>query len=213
MQNMSINALFEIMRSIFFNLQEDEALQQLMAQWGFPPERVQEGHTLLLNAQQLHAQKDERYHNWLNLSRQVQADRDAALQVFAEHVQVARLAFREQPPLLKQLKISRIQKKKVWEWIPQAHRFYTLALANSSLMKKRGVKPEELEQAKAGIEALLALKDRSLRKKGDAESATQERNRILEALRVWHVEFRAAARLALKDTPQMLEAFGMQTPS
>ena len=111
------------------------------------------------------------------------------------------------------IKIKRINHDKVWEWTAQAHRFYTLVTAHAPLMKKRGVLPEELQQAKAGIEALLAMKDRSSRIKGNAESATQERNRTLDALRAWHVEFRAAARLALKDMPQRLEAFGMKIPS
>jgi hypothetical protein len=213
MKNLSINALFEMVRGIILNIQEDAGLQQKMSVWGFPPERIQEGSTLLQNAQQLHNNKDGQYYAWWQLSQQVQKDRETALQTFIDHVQVARLAFKKQPAILHQLKINKINRNRVWEWTVQAHRFYTLVSEHAPLMKKHGVLPEEIQQAKAGIEALLAMKDRSMRKKGEAESATQQRNATLDALRAWHVEFRAAARLAFKDTPQRLEAFGMKSPS
>ena len=80
-------------------------------------------------------------------------------------------------------------------------------------MKQFGIAPEELQQTKAGIEALLLQKERRRKKKAEAESATQKRNDTLEALNAWLVEFRAVARLAFKDDPQMLEAFGMKVPS
>ena len=81
------------------------------------------------------------------------------------------------------------------------------------MMKQHGILPEELQQAKAGIEALLAMKARTSKRKGDAQHATQARNTSLGALSAWLVEFRAAARLAFKDTPKKLEAFGMKPPS
>ena len=213
MKSLSMDALFEIMRKILLNLQEDALLQQKMNGYGFPAERIQEGHTLLLNAQQLHEMKDDQYHEWLDMSKQVQEDRAAALETFIDHVKVARVAFRKQPAILRRLKINRINQNKVGEWTVQAHRFYTLVASNAPTMKKHGVLPEELQQAKAGIEALLAMQNRSSRIKGVAESATQERNASLDALSAWHVEFRAAARLAFKNTPQKLEAFGMKVPS
>ncbi len=57
------------------------------------------------------------------------------------------------------------------------------------------------------------MKDQRLKKKADAENTTQTRNESLKALRKWLTEFHAAARLAFKDNPQMLEAFGIKVKS
>ncbi len=213
MRNLSIDTLFATARASVFNTLEDHALQERMTLYGFPPLRMQEGKNLLENAQHLHAQKDDLYFAWRTLSGQVGKDREAALQTFVDHVQVARVAFRKNPEVLEQLKINKINRSKKWEWTVQAGRFYTLITEHTATMKKFGVTAAELQQAQAGIEALLALKDQRMRKKGAAENATQQRNAALDALNAWLVEFRAAARLALKDTPQLLEAFDMKVPS
>jgi hypothetical protein len=213
MKNLSIDALFEIMRKILLNLQEDASLQQKMNGYGFPADRIQEGHALLLNAMQLHDMKDDQYHEWLDLSKQVQEDRATALETFVDHVQVARVAFRRQPKFLRQLKINKVDRSRAWEWTVQAARFYGLITAYAPMMKQHGILPEELQQAKAGIEALLAMKARTSKRMGEAKQATQARNTTLEALSAWLVEFRAAARLAFKDTPKKLEAFGIKPPS
>lgn len=213
MKNGSIDSLFATARMSIFNTKEDAMLQDRMKLYGFSPERIQEGETLLVNARQLHTQKDELYFEWLNLSGQVEKDRETALVTFVDHVQVARIAFRKKPEILRQLKINRINRSKLWEWTAQAARFYTLIGEHTATMKKFGITAEELQQAQAGIEALLALKDLRMKKKAEAESATQKRNVALDALNTWLVEFRAVARLALKDTPQLLEAFGMKVPS
>lgn len=213
MKNLSIDTQFDMIRRIILNLQEEEALQQRMSEYGFPPERIQEVNTLLVDAQQLHEAKDNQYHAWWEISQQVQTDRDTAMKTFTDHVQVARVAFRKQPTVLHKLKINRINRSSVWGWAAQAHRFYTILSEHSAEMNAFGILPEELQQAKAGIEALMAMKDRSMRKKGEAENATQERNNILKRIWAWHVEFRAAARLAFKDNPQKVEAFGIKIPS
>ena len=213
MKNGSIDSLFATARVSIFNTKEDAGLQNRMKLYGISPERIQEGDNLLTNARQLHTHKDALYFEWLNLSGQVEKDRESTLATFIDHVHVARIAFRKRPEILHQLKINRINRRKLWEWTVQADRFYKLISAHAATMKKFGITAEELQQARAGIEALLALKDRRTKKKAEAESATQKRNVALDALHAWLVEFRAVARLALKDTPQMLEAFGMKKPS
>lgn len=76
-----------------------------------------------------------------------------------------------------------------------------------------GFTVEELQQAKASVEALLALRDDRMLKKGEAENCTVSKNDAAKQLRSWVREFHAAARLALKDQPQKLEAFGIRVRS
>lgn len=205
--------LFEIARMSVYNTLGDKKLQQPLGLYGFSQERILEGQTLLENSRHLHGQKDNQYHAWWNLSDHLKTDREKALQTFLDHVQVAKVAFRKQPGILHELQISRINRRKTWEWTVQAHRFYTILEEHTKVMKQFGIPQEELQQAKAAIEALLIAKDQRTKKRAEAESATQARNDAIEELRAWLIEFRAVARLAFKDDPQMLEAFGMKVPS
>ncbi|MDF9798589.1 hypothetical protein OKW21_003852 [Catalinimonas alkaloidigena] len=56
----------------------------------------------------------------------------------------------------------------------------------------------------------MSLRKDRMRKKGEAEENTEGRNQALRQLKSLIKEFHAAARLALKDHPQKLEAFGIR---
>ncbi len=49
------------------------------------------------------------------------------------------------------------------------------------------------------------------REKGEAQTATKERDATLDALDVWLSEFKTVARIALADNAQMLEALQFGT--
>ncbi len=67
----------------------------------------------------------------------------------------------------------------------------------------------ELSQNQASVEALIAMRNRRMQKKGEAEEATRLRNESMKALHLWMKEFRSIARIALQDSPQLLEALGI----
>jgi hypothetical protein len=209
----NIDTLIQAAHRAVFNTLEDENFQQLLKARGFTLERILEGQRLVEEAQSMDTNKGDKYDAWSKFSKQLIKDRETALATFLDHVKVTNVAFRRQPEILTDLKISKINRKKTWDWIPQAQRYYMLIEKHTKVMKQFGVAPEELDQAKAGIEALLMQKNRKLKKKAMAESATKKRNKTLEDLNAWLVEFRYVARLAFKHDPQMLEAFGMKVPS
>ena len=59
----------------------------------------------------------------------------------------------------------------------------------------------------------IALRDDRMLKKGEAEDSTESKNQAAKLLKKWVREFHTAARLALKNNPQKLEAFGIEVPS
>ncbi len=70
-----------------------------------------------------------------------------------------------------------------------------------------------MQQARASLKALMELRDDYAFKKSVAEDTTQSRNQLRQQLKEWLREFHTAARLALKDNPQRLEAFGIRVRS
>jgi len=79
-------------------------------------------------------------------------------------------------------------------WYEQARHFYTALLADTEAQT-------QLARYKITPEALQAA--------GEAQEATQQRNTAIEALDEWLSDFRVVAKIALEDTPQLLEALNM----
>jgi hypothetical protein len=59
------------------------------------------------------------------------------------------------------------------------------------------------------IEALADTRNQRLLSKGEAEEATHRRNQSIKALKAWMSDFRAIARIALRDNPQLKETLDM----
>ncbi len=212
MSKLSITELFELVRLAILCMEQDVDIQKRMASYGFPPKRIQEAKALRQQTMLLHDAKEDRYDEGWALSQQLSTDMEKVLAAFKEHVKVARTAFRTDPVLLHALKIKRIATRR-WEWPVQALNFYTKLETRQASMTPFGISQEELQQTKASVEAILDQKAARIRKKGEAQGSTQQRNQAIKTLHAWLTEFHGIARIAFKDNPQTLESFGILVPS
>ncbi|MDF9796129.1 hypothetical protein OKW21_001392 [Catalinimonas alkaloidigena] len=212
---MKLNTVDGVMlaaRLILNNTSKDAEVSKLMGQYNFNARRMQEGENLMLLLKDIQASKKSAYDAQWNISNRISQEVSSLRPLFMEHVAVARFAFRRDPELLNALNISKVSSNQ-WAWIAQAEAFYQQIADHTDKMLPFGLTVEELEQAKASVEALLALRDDRMLKKGEAENCTVSKNDAAKQLRSWVREFHAAARLALKDQPQKLEAFGIRVRS
>lgn len=208
----SIPKLFASADRAIYNTLEHGEIQKKMSHYGFPQKRLQEGKALLEKALMLHGAKDDRYDEKQELSEQLQADEQTARRYFEDHVAAIRLIFRKEPLTLAKFRIKRIARK-VDEWTLQARLFYQKVEAHAGTLESYDLSREEIAQAKAMVEAVMVARNQRVQKKGEAEEATRVRNMAIKELKAWMSEFRSIARVALKDSPQMMEALGMRVPS
>jgi hypothetical protein len=204
----TIDQLIEAVELVILHLTENKDLQDSMSGYGLTPKRVQAGDALLKNVLQMHTTQEDHYTMARGMSRQIENDSDAALDVFKGHIAIARSAFRKEPHVLKELKINKIKAAR-WALTLQAKAFYTKAPAYMDTLLQFGATQASFDQNKASIKALLTLKARRRKKKGDAEHSTQQKNEAIKELKEWYGEFRRLARMAFKKNPQVLETFGM----
>jgi hypothetical protein len=204
----TIDQLIEAVELVILHLTENKDLQDSMSAYGLTLKRVQAGDALLKNVLQMHTTQEDHYTVARGMSRQIEEDSDAALDVFKGHIAIARSAFRKEPHILKELKINKIKAAR-WALTLQAKAFYTKAPAYMDTLLQFGATQASFDQNKASIKALLTLKARRRKKKGDAEDSTQQKNEAIKELKEWYSEFRRLARMAFKKNPQVLETFGM----
>jgi hypothetical protein len=76
-------------------------------------------------------------------------------------------------------------------------------------MLKYGYTAERLQQERKNVEEIFALYSKRLNESGAAQQSTVDRDKLLDELCDWYSDFRAIARIALYDKPQLLEGLGI----
>ena len=212
---MKLGTISDITRAaqlVVNNTTRDKEVARKMSQFGFPARRMQEGKDLLTVVLEMQQAQKARYdENW-QISNRIEQELLTLRPIFMDHVTAVRFAFRRDPATLRTFNVKSISMNK-WSWVEQARAFYETIGTHRKQMSVYGITPEELDQAQASVAAVIALRDDRMYKKGEAEDSTENRNQASKLLKKWVREFHIAARLALKDNPQKLEAFGIRVPS
>lgn len=204
--------ILEAARLAISYIENEAPIRQKMETFGFTPQFFQAGKGLLGDAMSARQQKDRCYNIQWELRHQISEQLEAVQDQFDEHRRVARIAFRKQPAVLNTLRIERIEPKG-WPRVRQASYFYQQVQRQKLSLEGYTISAKVLQRATAETHGLLSLRQERIRRKALAESSTEAKNRAFEALRQWVIECRSIARLALKDTPQLMEGFGVMVRS
>jgi hypothetical protein len=94
-------------------------------------------------------------------------------------------------------------------WHEQARHFYIALLADTETQNQLArfrLTGDTLQATQAQVEQTFALNSAQEQEKGEAQNATQQRDAAIEALAEWLSDFKVVARIALADSPQLLES-------
>lgn len=157
--------------------------------------------------------KKDHYGSQATATDMLAANQAEAQRMYHEQVALARLAFKNDRGMQMKLEIVGPRKRSKDGWLAQAMTFYGKTDEMATAMAGYGVSQETLQQTKAMVEALATTRQQQLRSISEAQDATEQRDIALRAMNAWMRDFRAAARVALKDNPQWLEMLGMPVRS
>lgn len=200
--------ILEAARLAIGYVENSASLRQKIETFGFSPRFFQTGKDLLRDAIGAQQQKDRCYNIQWELRHQIGEQLEAVQDQFDEHLRVARIAFRKEPAVLHTLRIDRVATKG-WPRVRQASYFYQQIQMQKLSLEGYTVSTKALQRAAAETHGLLSLRQERIRQKALSESSTAAKNQAFAALRQWVIECRDIARLALKDTPQLMEGFGV----
>ena len=204
-----INDLREAARLAINNTQNNSDVRQQMEAYGMSPAELQAGKNRLRIFEQKHERQAQLQDERWALARQIDASLQAVTSAFKTHARLAQAAFRHDPELIRRLRAERLDTRR-WECVQQAEHFYKTFQAHKLSLEGIGVAPKEIQQMQRAVSDLQHLKEARADKKGLAEQSTAERQQAQNELRRWVVNFRAIARIAFRQQPQMLERFGMK---
>jgi hypothetical protein len=190
-------------------LDNPEILAALSA-YGYDEAALQAGADLLATAQARHRQQQDEYAEQYSATEALNAAREAAAEVYSEHLTLARIAFREDGERYRFLQLDQRRKRTFSGWVEQAQSFYARLLETpgvlDALLARFPLDQAAFEAARDDIEALTDLNLAQENEKHEAQEATKTRDAALDALDVWLFDYRRVAEIALKAHPQQLEA-------
>jgi hypothetical protein len=202
--------LHNIENGILGTRNNSEILER-MNKYGYTEERISEGEELLKNARGLVAHHSEEYSDQYVATAELDKSRTSAYSDYIITLKVVRVAFKNQPGKLPDFNATGRRKRSLAGWLNDARVMYTNLQAPEALevMTQYGYTAERLQEEHQKVETVAQLHSKRLLETGDAQQSTQERDVAINKVCNWFSDFRAIARVALFDKPQLLEALGI----
>lgn len=194
------------------NAQADPELQAGLAARGYEAAQLAEGAALYEAAQAAQDDYAREYAEQYDATDALTEARAAADEVYPDHVELARIAFKRDRAARQALALDGRRRRTTAGWLRQAQQFYTNALADDALQEglaRFKVTPEELAEGRDLVAAVGTADSDQEREKGEAQKAREDRDEALDALDDWMDDFRDVARVAFRDDPQQLEKLGI----
>ncbi|MCV9388806.1 hypothetical protein [Reichenbachiella ulvae] len=216
MMNQAIDAtLFKIEMAVT-NPIKNNSLKTLLGEFGYDEESLNHGLALLEDAKSKHLKQKKEYGEQYDATDKMTQKMAETNKILMKDVKISRILLQKERGAWEALDIKGRRKKTYYGWIEQSTVFYKNAIADEKILSqlaKGGITKEKLEQRLAMVEEVASLLAIQLKEKGEAQEATQIRDKSFEVLMDWYSDFIQIARVALEDNPQMLEIMGIVQPS
>jgi len=123
-----------------------------------------------------------------------------------------RVVLAKSPALMSKLGIDKNVPAAYASWLGVVENFYTEALDDTeiqSALAEINVTVEDLTALQAKVPALKAARDNYEAQDGKSQNSTDVKDAAIKTLNDWMVDFRAKAKIAFEDNPQLMEALGV----
>jgi small-conductance mechanosensitive channel len=209
----TINGKLSAAQILLTGLFADKQIQDVMAQYGYTAERLQEGQMLLERTLAAQNNQQIEYSEQYESTRELNRLWEEANQTYIQLSTLARVALKDDPMLLSQLDLLGRRKSALADWLRQVDQFYRNALASDTVfarLARFNVSRERLELGRSQYEQVFEASARQSKERSEAVDATRRRDQLLDELADWLGDFSDIARVALADQPQKLQALGLR---
>ena len=184
--------------------------------YGYDLLRLQAALALHDEVQRLDEAQSQEYGDQYGATVEVQQAWAAAKSAYIPALKIARIAFRDDHGAQQALGLGGVRKQSLGGWLEQAALFFNNLLRNEgylAVMLPFSFDVAKLTAGSALVTALDEANERQEQNVGDAQKATQLRDKKLDELDQWMADYKTVAVIALADTPQETEKLGWVAPS
>lgn len=184
-----------------------------LAKYGYDEQKIKAGKKILEEARELFNKQKVEYSEQYEASSNLLKAHKAAKKVYNKSIKVARVAYAEDVKAWKTLMLGGKRKNGYAGWLVQADAFYNNIVEITSPGKgifEYGYTVDKLKKEKELVdnvrEAILIQRKET----GEAQESTEKRDSKLNELDEWLEKFVKITRIALEDSPQLMEVLGIR---
>ncbi|MGD8781734.1 MAG: hypothetical protein PVH88_22560 [Ignavibacteria bacterium] len=207
-----INQIISESDVLINNALSDESIKTELALYGYDETKLTEGKTLLDEVIELNRKQKEEYGEQFEATEEVKSKFDTAYKAYIKAVKLSRIALKKNTKAPAALLLNGRREESISGFVEQASIFYGTMLKESEFqneMLKYGYSTEKLQEEKQLVDDLIEANRNQEKEKGEAQSATKERNLKIDELLEWTGELREVAKIALEENEQWLEKLGI----
>ena len=209
-------ALLEQYRVALENAEQQSVIAKILAEFGYTPETLAEGKAIYAATRQAfdsNKKEDDEtsvaYNNFMTKKQQL-AD------LYSLHRKKAKVVFRNDAVTCEKLGVTGSIPQAYIKWMERVKKFYATALTDNSIQQpltRLNLQKEELTNGNYLISEVESARAVYVKERGESEDATKIKDSAFIKLDDWMSEFYAVARIALEDSPQLLEVLGKSVKS
>jgi hypothetical protein len=199
-------------RVSFENADNQPEIAAAMAEYGYDEATITVGKNLLTETRQVFDANQTEKDEAMASSNDLKEKRRKLERTYSKHRRLAKVVFLKDPVTAVRLAITGEIPKDYISWLETAKKLYTVALADTGIQTKLsrlGITTDDLNAATVQISDLEAARALYLKEVGESQQATKTKDAAFAKMDSWMRDFRAVARIALEDKPQLLEALGI----
>src|SRR5690606_17993483 len=203
--------ILELYRVSLTNAGSQPAIAQILAEYGYGPEKLKQGWALLADVEAASDIRETERNESSAAYHAFQTLWDQLMGIYAAHRRKAKVAFSKDPVLAERIKVHGAISRTYMRWLATVKPFYRISLADPKIQEglaRVRVSMEELNAANAMIPELEAARTFYIKEKGESQNATKIKDEAMGRIDDWMKEFYAIAKIALEESPQLMESLG-----
>ena len=208
--------LLEKYRVAFQNVETQNEISAVMAEYGYDAALIVQGKSLLDNARFAYETNKREDDETRVIKKQLDEVIDQLGKSYRLHRKKARVVYMNDTLTLSLLGIDKDVPEAYLPWLETVRKFYVLASSDGDIQQKLSrlkLDVHELTDGLAKVDQIGQLRAEYLREVGESQDATKAKDKAMAEISVWMSEFYSVARIALSDKPQLLEAIGLKVRS
>ncbi len=191
------------------NTKNQPIIAENMVKFGYNEEKMSQGQKFHNAAEEAYNFKKHEDYETTEANTEFKEHRKAINEIYSRHRKIAKAVYEKTPDVLNRLGINGKVSNSYVKWLETVKSFYATAAEEKDIQSKlvaMTITTEELNKQKTDIEQLEHNRADYVRERGESQDATSQKDKAFGDLNDWMREFKAIAKIALEDHPQLLEA-------
>lgn len=203
--------ILELYRLSLHNAGSQPEISRVMAEFGYGPEKLAEGHALLASAWAGYDTSKTEKNETKAAYHAFDTKKDTLAARYAMDRKKAKTVFIDEPLIMERLDVAGSLPRAYIRWMETLKTFYSVSLKDPEIQERLSflkITPEHLNETYAMIGEVEAARALYIQEIGESQNATKMKDAAFAKVDDYMRKFYATSRIALAESPQLLESLG-----